>query len=297
MWYGEEPGVSNRVRNWNSGILAIFGMVLVSHLPAALNVSGPLADEGDRLSSYLNSPPDLSSLLVALGEKAAVYEEVALQFVCIETIIDHDDPRRRRLFDYMYVEAEEQRYRPFRQKHTGRPGTGVQEKSIRFAFPDSYSWTLMFSPDRQHLFHFRYLGTEWFSLRLAHIIEFTAPLPFTNGETVYQWSGQVWIDAENYNFLKVEAEPGNQTDRMKKELDIYRRAPRFLGFPLGKKPHGSTYNITFLNEFQKLSLPDQAEHTVFVINVQGEQEWEDRQILRYSGYQFFGVKVRDKFLR
>ncbi|HEU4401583.1 MAG TPA: hypothetical protein VFT43_05710 [Candidatus Polarisedimenticolia bacterium] len=239
----------------------------------------------------------LDSLLKHLGEKAAVYEAVALRFVCIETIHSSEDPKGDRRFDFMYVEAQQQRYKPYRQRHTGRLARGVEDNSVNFGFPDSYSWTLMFAPDRQHLFRFRYVGQEWFSLRLANIIEFTAPLPFTTGQMIYEWGGRVWVDAENYNFLKVEAEPGNQTDRLKLELQSYRQAPRFLIFPMGKKPRGSRYNLTFLNEFQKLSLPDQAEFRAFTLDLEGQEEWAGQQTLRYNGYQFFNVDVKDKFLK
>jgi len=193
----------------------------------------------------------------------------------------------------MYVEAEAQRYKPYRQKHTGRPGRGVPETSLEFGFPDSYSWTLMFAPDRQHLFHFRYVGQEWFSLRLSHILEFTAPLPFTSGRTIYEWSGKVWVDAENFNFLKVEAEPGNQAERIKEELRGYRQATRFLGLPLARRPRGAQYNITFLNEFQDVSLPDQAEFREFTLDLEGQEEWAGLLTLRYAGYQFFGVEAKE----
>jgi uncharacterized protein involved in tolerance to divalent cations len=243
------------------------------------------------------APFDLDALLKDLGQRAHAYETVALRFVCIETLKTTDDPKNERRFDYMYVEAQEQRYRPFRQAHTGRLEKTVPETALNFSFPDAFSWTLMFAPDRQKLFHFRYAGQEWFSLRQAHIIEFTAPLPFTTGTTIYQWSGKIWVDVENFNILKVEAEPGNQTERLKGQLKDYRQAPRFLVFPMGKRPEGSSYNITFLNELHSLSLPDQLEFKTFTLNLQGQEEWDNLTVLRYSGYQFFGVDVRELFLK
>ena len=242
-------------------------------------------------------PLDLESLLRTLGEKAHVYESLALKFICIETVRSSNDPGDEKRFDYMYVDTLEQRYLPYRQKHTGRPGRGTEETSLKVSFPDSYSWTLMFVTDRQHIFHFEYAGEEWFSLRRTHILKFTAPLPFTSGQTIYEWSGRVWIDAENYNFLKVEATPGNQDERLKLELKAYRQAPRILIFPIGHAPRGARYNITFLNEFQKLSLPDLAEYRVFVLDLDGSEELEDIITLDYAGYQFYDVDVRDKFLK
>jgi len=238
---------------------------------------------------------DLDDLLRRLGERAHAYEAIALRFVCIESIRTTEDQRNERRFDYMYVQAEEQRYRPYRQIHTGRLGKTVAEASLDFDFPDAYSWTLMFAPDRQHLFRFKYAGEEWFSLRQAYILAFSAPLPFTAGKTIYEWGGRIWVDAENSNILKVEAEPGNQTDRLKEELKAYRQGPRFLIYPMGKKPRGSRYNITFLNELHDISLPDQVEVRRFTLDLQGDEEWESQTILRYSGYQFFGVDVKDLF--
>ena len=240
---------------------------------------------------------DLDALLKSLGQRAHAYETIALRFVCIESLRTSDDPKDERRFDYMYVEAQEQRYRPFRQAHTGRLGKTVPETSINFAFPDAFSWTLMFAPDRQKLFRFKGAGQEWFSLRQSYIIEFTAPLPFTTGTTIYQWSGKIWVDVENFNILKVEAVPANQTERLKSQLKQYRQAPRFLVFPMGKKPQGSSYNITFLNELHTLSLPDQLEFRTFSLDLQGQEEWENQTVLRYSGYQFFGVDVKDLFLK
>lgn len=260
--------------------------------PPAVPTPSPAPSPGGTPASY-----DLDALLKRLGERAHAYETVALRFVCIETLRTSDEPKDERRFDYMYVEAQEQRYRPFRQAHTGRLGKTVPETSLNFAFPDAFSWTLMFAPDRQKLFHFRAAGEEWFSLRQAYIIEFTAPLPFTTGTTIYQWSGKIWVDVENVNILKVEAEPGNQAERIKTQLKEYRQAPRFLVFPMGKKPQGSSYNITFLNELHTLSLPDQLEFRTFSLDLEGQEEWESLVVLRYSGYQFFGVDVKDLFLK
>jgi hypothetical protein len=148
---------------------------------------------------------DFDDLLRRLGERAHAYEAIALRFVCIESIRGTEDQRNEKRYDYMYVQAEEQRYRPYRQIHTGRLGKTVAEASLDFDFPDAYSWTLMFAPDRQHLFRFKYAGEEWFSLRQAYILAFTAPLPFTSGKTIYEWGGRIWVDAENCNILKVEA--------------------------------------------------------------------------------------------
>ncbi len=299
---------SGGVRSWWTPATALLVAAAALAGPADWSTSAALAAAGAPASprpapspapgpQAANASDPLPALLNHLGEKAEVYESVAMRFVCIETVHSSDDPEHDRRFDYMYVEAEEQRYRPYRQKHTGRLARSVPETSINLQFPDSYSWTLMFAKKRQHLFRFRYVGQEWFSLRLAHVIEFTAPLPFTTGQTIYEWSGKAWVDAENFNFLKIEAEPGNQADRMRRELQAYRQAPRFLIFPMGKKPQGYRYNLTLLNEFQKLSLPDQAEFRAFAFDLEGQEEWAGMLTLRYTGYQFFNVDVRDKFLK
>lgn len=239
-------------------------------------------------------PPALEEMLRRFGQRALQYESLALRFICMEWVRRSDDPPgEERRFDYMYVEAQEQRYVPYRQRHTGRLGRSVPETGLEFNFPDSYSWTLMFLPSRQHIFHFNFVGEEWFSLRRAYILEFTAPLPFTSGRTIYEWSGKVWVDAENSNLLKVEAEPGNQSERLKQELKAYRQAPRFLIFPMGKKPRGARYNITFLNEFQKISLPDQADHRDYTLELEGTEVLEEIVTLRYSGYQFFNVDAKE----
>ena len=241
--------------------------------------------------------PEIETLLQSLAEKAHVYESIALQFVCVETARNSEDPLGEKKYDYMYVDAETQRYRPYRQRHANRPNQDTSEVEVETDFPDSYSWTLIFAPGRQHLFHFNYSGQEWFSLRRAYVIEFTAPLPFTTGRTIYEWSGKVWVDAENYNFLKVEAVPTNQEERLRQLLRSYREAPRFLIYPMGRRPAGARYEITFLSEYQRLSLPDQAEYRQFLLDLEGNAELTGFQIHRYSQYQFFGVQVQDRFLR
>ena len=269
----------------------------VSLATALLVAAAPAPPAHPHTPPAAGDQPVLETLLNHLGEKARVYESLALKFVCIETVRSTDDPKSERRYDYMYVEAEQQRYKPYRQKHTGRPGRGVEETELDLPFPDSYSWTLMFARDRQHLFRFRYVGQEWYSLRLAHILEFGAPLPFTGGRTIFEWGGRVWVDAETSHFLKVEAEPGNQPERLKVELQEYRRAPRILIFPMARRPRGKRYNITFLNEFQRLSLPDQAEAREFMLDLAGAEEWAGQTILRYQAYQFFDVDVKDRFLK
>lgn len=265
--------------------------------PAPVPTPAAAATPVGTAATGANATVDLDHLLRSLGQRAHAYETVALRFVCIESIRTTENPKNERRFDFMYVEAQEQRYRPFRQAHTGRLGKTVPETTLNFSFPDAFSWTLMFAPDRQKLFHFRHAGQEWFSLREAHILEFTAPLPFTTGTTIYQWSGRIWVDIENFNILKVEAEPGHQSERLKEQLKAYRQAPRFLVFPMGKRPQGQSYNITFLNELHNLSLPDQLEFKTFTLNLEGKEEWESLTVLRYSGYQFFGVDVRELFLK
>lgn len=226
-----------------------------------------------------------------------MYQSIALRFVCVETNHTSEDPNKDKTYDYMYVEAETQRYRPYRQPHSENPNQTRGEVEVDNNFPDSYSWTLIFLPERQHLFKFEYVGEEWFSLRRAFVIGFTAPLPYTTGRTIYEWGGRVWVDAENYNFLKVEAEPANQEERLKQLLREYRLAPRFLVFPMKARPAGGRYAITFLNQYQRLSLPDQAEYQEFVLDLEGNAELTGLISQRYGRYQFFGVEVRDRFLK
>jgi len=134
------------------------------------------------------------------------------------------------------------------------------------------------------------LGNEPASTGLLYIL-FAEP----RAKNKYLFRGKVWVDAENYNLLKVEAEPGNQADRLREELKSYRQSPRFLIYPMGRRPHGYRYNITFLNDLHELSLPDQVDVLRFTLDLQGQQEWESQTVLRYSGYQFFGVDVKDLF--
>src|SRR5262245_6936065 len=118
--------------------------------------------------------PSIEELLAALAEKAKVYQSIALRFICVENNHSSEDPNDDETYDYMYVEAEAQRYRPYRQRHSENENKTRSEVEVESNFPDSYSWTLIFLPERQHLFKFENLGDEWYSLRKAHVIGFTA---------------------------------------------------------------------------------------------------------------------------
>jgi hypothetical protein len=242
-------------------------------------------------------PVDIDKVLEALAEKAMTYESIALRFICVEDLRGSQDRSDNRKYDFMYVESEAQRYKAYRQRHSDKENHSGPEVEVDTPFPDSYSWTLIFARNRQHLFKFKYLGDDWFSLRRAYVIEFTAPLPYATGQTIYEWSGKVWVDAENFNFLKVEAEPTNQEERLKQMLKDYRTATRFLVFSMGHRPIGAHYEITFLNTYQKLSLPDQADYRQFTLDLEGNAELDTFETLRYSEYQFFGVELHDRFLK
>jgi len=256
----------------------------------------PRSTQGD-VPEENPADPSLEDLLAILAEKASVYQSIALRFVCVESNRSSDNPNDNKTYDYMYVEEEAQRYRPYRQRYSENPNQTRGEIEVENSFPDAYSWTLMFLRERQHLFRFEYVEDEWFALRRAHVLEFTAPLPYSGGQTIYEWGGKVWIDAENFNFLKVEAEPANQEERLKQLLREYRQAPRFLIFPMKSRPAGGRYSITFLNEYQRLSLPDEAEYQEFVLDLEGNAELTGFRSQRYGRYQFFGVEVRDRFLK
>jgi len=256
----------------------------------------PRSAQGD-LPEETPASPSLEELLAALAEKAAVYQSIALRFVCVELNKDSENSNSDKTYDYMYVEEEAQRYRPFRQRHSANPNQTRGEVEVENNFPDAYSWTLMFLGERQHLFKFEFVEDDWFALRRAHVISFTAPLPYYSGQTIYEWGGKVWIDAENLNFLKIEAEPANQEERLKQLLKEYRQAPRFLVFPMHSKPAGGRYSITFLNEYKRLSLPDATEYQEFVLDLEGNAELTGLRSQQYSHYQFFGVELRDRFLK
>jgi len=256
----------------------------------------PRSAQGDA-DNETPADPTLDDLLADLAEKATVYQSIALRFVCVEANTTSDNPNADRTYDYMYVEEDAQRYRPYRQRHSENPNQTRSEIDVENNFPDSYSWTLMFLRERQHLFKFAFVGDEWFALRRAHILAFTAPLPYSGGQTIYEWGGKVWIDAENFNFLKIEAGPANQEERLRQLLREYRQAPRFLVFPMKSRPAGGRYSITFLNEYQRLSLPDEAEYQEFVLDLEGDAELTGFRSQRYDRYQFFGVEVRDRFLK
>jgi hypothetical protein len=290
--------------SWKAALITALAFILPLPwpVPSTAATKTPPAPRGSEARPQGSKSPedfDLDALLASLAEKSKVYESVALRFVCLEQSHSSEDRGDGRRYDYMYVEAEAQRYRPYRQKHSENNNAtpSTQEVDVDTEFPDSYSWTLMFVPNRQHLFKFKYEGDEYYSLRRANVITFTAPLPYTTGRTIYEWSGKVWIDAENLNFLKVEAQPANQEDRLKETLKAYRQSTRFLNMNLGHRPVGARYEITFLNDYQKLSLPDQAEFRRFVLDLDGDAELTGFQTQKYSNYQFFGVQVNDKFLQ
>jgi hypothetical protein len=186
------------------------------------------------------------------------YESIALRFICVEELRGSQDRSDNKKYDFMYVESQAQRYKTYRQRHSDKENHSGPEVEIDTPFPDSYSWTLIFARNRQHLFKFKYAGDDWFSL---------------------------------------EAEPTNQEERLKQMLKDYRTATRFLVFSMGHRPVGAHYEITFLNTYQKLTLPDQADYRQFTLDLEGNAELDTFETLHYSEYQFFGVELHDRFLK
>src|SRR4029077_12696267 len=102
--------------NWKAALITALALIL----PLAGVVRSATTKPAQPPLKGSESPEnfDLDALLLQLAEKSKVYESVALRFVCLEATHSSEDHGDGRRYDYMYVEAEAQRYRPYRQKHS-----------------------------------------------------------------------------------------------------------------------------------------------------------------------------------
>ena len=239
----------------------------------------------------------LKELLALLARHSEKYSAALLLFVCEETLIrsefDGSSGRRQsedaRKYDYVLDRGPSgevvERRRPLGARGVGSPVDPPAK------VPEPFLWSLLFTPRYQRLYNFRLAGQEVAHFRLATVIEFDAILPFVDGSQITQWSGRAYVDSETLDLLRIDAEPSGQQLRLDAALDDYRRAPRFIGIPLRRRPRAHQHQVQFDYERESLRLPSLA-ITRHYVTADGEVRNLKSQVMQiFSDYRFFRVET------
>jgi len=152
-----------------------------------------------------SSPPDpiLEGMLRRLNRVAKLYRDGALEFSCNETMTWSDPGPRKVRSSYMYVYDDATGFHDYRTRlENGRPVLVVPGSEGPDHFLQrAYSWAFVFGAIPNHRFFLE--GRETALGRAAYRIDFAPVPPIKEG--INDWYGNVWVDVETYQILKVEA--------------------------------------------------------------------------------------------
>ena len=282
------------------GSRTVAGGALAALLWASLPASGfPAPATG-------GDPGSLPPLLDRLARRALLYEKAALGFSCEETVIlgkfeaksGESKREERTLYNYLYEGNPQSGYQEIRMlvEKNGSP------KESRLTDPDlhaphAYDWALLFTDRHRAHFRFEPAGEELVGFHVARILGFSGSAPFLKGREIEEWSGRVWVDGETGNFVKVEAAPNQQDERLPLQRDQWLRSFRLGAIPIKRQPRGYHYKLSFTVEKLGLTFPGEAETRLFVLTPEGEEEIRERIAQRFRKYVFFNVQSQEEFLR
>jgi hypothetical protein len=271
--------------------LAALGAVLALFL-------APSRHRADELDPF----PEVMKLVNA---RAQLYEKAALGFSCEETVIQgkfssgtgENKKEQKNRYDYLYEGSAESGYREVRMlpSKSGDPADS-KEVDPDLDVPGVYDWALLFTKHHQPYFRFEMAGTERVGFQTAAIISFRGAKAFDHGQGIQEWSGRVWVNNESGNFIKVEADPNGQEERLAQRTDEWRKALRIVGISTKRQPRGFHYRLEFTVEKFGLTFPGEAETRRFALDITGEEELKERTVQRFRSYVFFNVNSAEDFL-
>ena len=247
----------------------------------------------------------LPAVMDLVGGRALFYEKAALGFSCEETVIQgkfssatgENKREEKDRYDYLYEGSAETGYREMRMlpSKSGDPNDSSQVDPD-LDVPGAYDWALLFT--RQHRPHFRFelVGSELVGFHSTFVVAFRGARTFDRGKAIEEWSGRVWVDSGNGNFVKVEAEPNGQEELLALRTEEWRKALRIVGISTKRQPRGFRYRLLFTVEKFSLSFPGEAETRRFALNLVGEEELKERTAQRFRNYVFFNVQSEEDFL-
>jgi len=247
----------------------------------------------------------LEPVMEQLSKRAVLYEKAALGFSCDETVLAgkfsarNGENRReeKTRYNYLYEGSPELGYEEIRllQDRNDSP------REHRIVDPDlpvpgAYDWALLFTDLHRPYFRFEPAGEEWIAFHPARILAFSGAARWERGKKIEEWSGEVWVDRETGNFVKIVAAPNNQDEMLPLRAAEWLKGIRLGGVPLKKQPRGYRYRLSFTVEKFGLTFPGEAETRLFVLTQQGEEEIRQRIAQKFRNYVFFNVHSEEEFL-
>jgi hypothetical protein len=246
--------------------------------------------------------PEVMKLVNA---RAQLYEKAALGFSCEETVIQgkfssgtgENKREQKNRYDYLYEGSPESGYREVRMlpSKNGDPADS-KEVDPGLDVPGAYDWALLFTKQHQPYFRFELAGAERVGFQSTAILAFRGAKSFEHGKTIQEWSGRVWVNNESGNFVKVEADPNGQEERLAQRTDEWRKALRIVGISTKRQPRGFHYRLEFTIDKFGLSFPGEAETRRFALDMMGTEELKERTAQRFRNYVFFNVNSAEDFL-
>jgi hypothetical protein len=284
----DRPRLDPRAAAWRAGIVAT-AILSGLHAPAGAQGGGRSAQ--------------LETLLTKLATRAAVYETTALRFACQEQVDVAEYTGKEAVksqhvdeHDYLLAYSEEDGLQPYRAV-LKRDGKSVSRKEVRpdYAVPEPYAWNLLFTTERQTRFQFELLESAVIEPSITWVLAFHPVLPYSDGNTIEQWEGRVWVDQDTLDVVQVEAEPANQAETMEARLAEYRQAFSFLGLKGKPRPRARRIQVEFGLEREGLRLPSRSLATTRLLAGDGRDRLSSSVVQRYSDYVFYGVESQEQF--
>jgi hypothetical protein len=245
----------------------------------------------------------LESLLARLAGRAAMYETTALRFACEEQVdlVEYNaketaKTQRAEVHDYLLAYTEEGGLQPYRAL-LKRDAKSVSRKEVRpdYAVPEPYAWNLLFTLEHQARFQFELLEAEVIEPSITWVLAFHPVLPYTDGNTIEQWGGRVWVDQDTLDVVQVEAEPANQAETMEARLAEYRQSFSFLGLKGKPRPRARSIRVEFGVEREGIRLPSRSLATTRLLAGDGRDRLASSVVQRYRDYVFYGVESQEQF--
>jgi len=273
---------------WRAGLVAVAMLC---------GISTPAGAQGGGRSIQLEA------LLTKLAGRAAIYESTALRFACEEQVdlVEYNaketaKTQRVEVHDYLLAYSGEEGLQPYRAL-LSRDTRSVSRKEVRpdYAVPEPYGWNLLFTKERQARFQFELLEAELIEPSITWVIAFHPVLPYTDGNTIEQWGGRVWVDQDTLDVVQVEAEPANQAETMEARLAEYRQAFSFMGLKGKPRPRARHIQVEFGIEREGLRLPSRSLATTRLLAGDGRDRLASSVVQRYRDYVFYGVEAQEQF--
>lgn len=269
-------------------ITLVLGMAL-AHAPA-------LAQGGARGAQ-------LEELLPRLAKRAAIYNETALRFACVEDVTLTEFGKEESLkkedsmvHDYLLETTRQGGLKPYRailsrnDKETNR-----HQVKPEYGTPEPYAWQLMFVESGQGRFQFELLDQEYINPHDTWVINFIALASYVSGERIEEWEGTVWVDQDTLDILRVKARPSKEDDTLEARLAEHRQAFRVLGMSTKKKPRSRSLTVEFNLQREELRFPSRSLYSVHLVDEVNVRRSESSVVQRFRDYVFFGVESLDKF--